>query len=125
MLERVNWHIDQGHTLLLITASNSFLAEPIAEALHFRNLICTRVKRKMDLFTNQIEEMPAFSFGKVKLLENWLAAQELTLEASWGYSDSHNDLPLLSRVENPVAVVPDYQLHLYAQEHGWRIIGNL
>ena len=125
MLERVDWHRAQGHTLLLKTASNSFVAEPIAASLHFQNLICTQVKRDGNSFTNQIDAIPAFREGKVQLLERWLADLSLTLEGSWGYSDSHNDLPLLNRVEHPVAVIPDYALRIFAQEHGWKIISGI
>ena len=60
----------------------------------------------------------------MQLLGQWLAEHSLTLEGSWGYSDSHNDLPLLNRVEHPVAVRPDYMLRVYAQEHGWSIIAD-
>jgi HAD superfamily hydrolase (TIGR01490 family) len=122
VVERVNWHRMQGHTLLLITASNSFLAEPIAEQLCFPNLICTQVKLDRDSFTNHIDNIPAFRAGKVQLLEKWLTKHALTLDGSWGYSDSHNDLPILNRVEHPIAVRPDNQLENYALEHGWKII---
>lgn len=111
-----------GFTLLLITASNSFIAEPIAQLLHIPNLICTNIKRNGNAYTNEIEGFPAFREGKVLRLEQWLAETGLTLAGSWGYSDSHNDLPLLSLVENPVAVMPDYVLREHAQKLGWKII---
>lgn len=124
MLEEVNWHRIHGHTLLLITATNRFTAEPIAAILNFQNLICTQVKRLGDSYTNQVEGLPAFGVGKVKLLELWLANHGLTLEESWGYSDSFNDLPLLKRVEHAVAVSPDNKLRIYALKQGWRIIAG-
>ena len=122
MLERVQWHRSQGHTLLLVTATNRLLAEPIAAILRFQNLICTQVKRLKDSYTNKVEGIPAFGAGKVQLVDQWLAGHALTLEGSWGYSDSHNDLPLLKRVANPVAVSPDDKLRAYALEHAWEII---
>ncbi len=111
-----------GFTLMLITASNNFIAEPIAKLLRFPHLICTQIRQKSNRFTAEIEGIPAFREGKVQRLEHWLAQSEMTLDESWGYSDSHNDLPLLTRVEHPVAVLPDPVLRAYANQHGWKII---
>jgi phosphoserine phosphatase len=58
----------------------------------------------------------------VTRLEQWLDQNGLTLKCSWGYSDSHNDLPLLERVEHPVAVTPDPVLRAHARKHAWKII---
>lgn len=124
MMRRVRRFRTLGFTLLLITASNSFIAEPIAEMLRFPNLICTRIKKDGNHFTTELEGTPAFRGGKVQRLEFWLAEQRLSLRDSWGYSDSHNDLPLLNMVDNPVAVMPDPILRTYARQHGWKIIDN-
>lgn len=111
-----------GFTLILVTASNSFIAEPIAKLLRFPHLICTQIRQKANQYTTEIEGTPAFREGKVQRVEQWLAEHAMTLEGSWGYGDSHNDLPLLTRVEHPVAVLPDPILRAYASEHGWKII---
>ena len=65
---------------------------------------------------------PCFQEGKVKRLEAWLEQTGHTLEESWFYSDSFNDLPLLSRVTYPVAVDPDATLTRFARERGWPVI---
>jgi HAD superfamily hydrolase (TIGR01490 family) len=122
MMRRVNRFRSLGFTLLLITASNSFVAEPIAELLRFPNLICTDIKQQDGNFTTELEGIPAFREGKVQRLDQWLIEKSLTLQESWGYSDSHNDLPLLNRVEHPVAVMPDAILRTHARTHGWKII---
>jgi len=122
LMRRVKRFRALGFTLMLITASNSFIAEPIAKMLRFPHLICTQIKLQDGHWTNQLEGTPAFRDGKVELLDQWLAEHGLTLEASWGYSDSHNDLPLLNRVEHPVAVLPDPILRAHANAHGWKII---
>jgi HAD superfamily phosphoserine phosphatase-like hydrolase len=70
MLERVDWHRAKGHTLLLITASNASLAEPIARLLQFPNLICTQIENGQPVGT------PAFRAGKVTLLQAWLEKHE-------------------------------------------------
>lgn len=124
LMRRVKRFRALGFTLMLITASNSFIAEPIAKMLRFPHLICTQIKQVNGHFTTQLEGIPAFQEGKVRRLEQWLAGRCQTLDGSWGYSDSHNDLPLLTRVENPVAVLPDPILRAYANEHGWKIIEN-
>ncbi|MGQ9834240.1 MAG: HAD family hydrolase [Candidatus Villigracilaceae bacterium] len=124
IMRRVRRFRTLGFTLLLITASNNFIAEPIAKMLRFPHLICTRIKQVDGRFTNQLEGIPAFQEGKVWRLEQWMEGRGLTLEGSWGYSDSHNDLPLLKRVENPVAVLPDSVLRAYANQHGWKIIDS-
>ncbi len=65
--------------------------------------------------------IPAFREGKVKRLEIWLREHHQTLDESWGYSDSHNDLPLLERVTHPVVVTPDSVLRKIAQDRYWKI----
>ena len=60
--------------------------------------------------------------GKVNRLGDWLAAHHMTLEGAWFYSDSHNDLPLLKKVDHPVAVDPDPTLEQFARENGWKVM---
>ncbi len=122
MLELVNWQRSQGYTLLLITASNSFLAEPIADLLRFPHLICTQVEQNGGRITAKLTGIPAFRAGKVQLLERWLNQHGKKLKGSYGYSDSFNDLPLLELVDHPVAVFPDPLLKAHAQKNGWKII---
>ena len=73
-------------------------------------------------YTGAVSGTPSFRAGKVARLEAWLAAQGETLAGSSFYSDSHNDLPLLERVDRPVAVDPDPQLNQVARERGWAIL---
>jgi len=123
MLERLAWHRSEGHTLLLITAANAFLAEPISSLLGFPNLICTGIETENGKPIPRLSGIPAFREGKVKRLEIWLRKHHQTLDGSWGYSDSHNDLPLLDRVTVPVAVTPDPLLRNIAIDRNWAIIG--
>ncbi len=122
LVARAEWHRAQNHELLLITASNSFLAEPIAKMLNFSNLICTQIEMIENEFTWNITGIPAFQDGKTQRLDHWLSQRGFSLKGSWGYSDSHNDLPLLQIVEHPVAVMPDSVLGRYARKSGWEII---
>jgi HAD superfamily hydrolase (TIGR01490 family) len=118
----VQEHRDKGHIPLLISATNHFIAEPIAGLLGFNDLICTNIKREGDLYTTSIDGIPAFREGKVRRVEQWLVKTRFTLEGSWGYSDSFNDLPLLEMVTHPVAVNPDPRLEQIARQSGWKII---
>ncbi|PWH12014.1 MAG: HAD-IB family hydrolase [Anaerolineae bacterium] len=122
IMRRVRRFRALGFTLILITAANNFLAEPIARLLRFPHVICTQIRQRANQYTTEIEGIPAFREGKVQRLEAWLSERNMSLVGSWGYGDSHNDLPLLTRVEHPVAVLPDPILRAYAAEHGWKII---
>lgn len=109
--------------ILLITATNSFLAQPIAEKVGIPNLICTQLKTLPDgTLTNQIEGTPAFKEGKIELLHQWLSAQGINFTETWAYSDSHNDIPLLQWAQKPVAAYPDPILRKHALQNGWKII---
>ena len=118
----LNEHRDKGDTLVIITATNRFVTTPIAKALGVDHLIATDVEIKNGQYTGRPSGTPCFQQGKVTLLKQWLEQNRQNLTGSWFYSDSHNDLPLLNEVENPVAVDPDRKLAQQAQENGWPII---
>jgi len=118
----LNWHRNEGNQVLMITATNAFLARPVAELLHVRQLICTDVELYEGCPTGRVLGTIPYRDGKVELLETWLSLWDQNLQDSWGYSDSYNDLPLLQRVHNPVAVTPDSNLYVHAVEHGWTIL---
>ena len=110
---------------VVITATNSFVTAPIAREFGIEHLIATEPEQRAGEFTGNVLGVPCFREGKVRRLEDWLAAQGRLLASfreSWFYSDSHNDLPLLERVTNPVAVDPDAALRAHATRHGWPII---
>jgi HAD superfamily hydrolase (TIGR01490 family) len=121
---RLREHRDRGHDLVLITATNSFLTEPIAHELGIPSLLATRPEMRGGRFTGRVDGVSCYRSGKIRHLEVWLAARSIRFddfEASWFYSDSHNDLPLLERVDHPIAVDPDPQLLDRARERGWTI----
>ncbi|HEB63799.1 MAG TPA: HAD family hydrolase [Gammaproteobacteria bacterium] len=115
-------HRKQGDTLLIITATNRFVTELIAKELGIEHLLATDPEEKEGQYTGNFTGIPTYKEGKVSRLKEWLKNRKITLEGSWFYSDSHNDLPLLKIVENPVAVDPDEPLKLYAKNQGWPII---
>ncbi|WPL15155.1 Phosphoserine phosphatase [Thiorhodovibrio winogradskyi] len=115
-------HRDAGDRLLIITATNRFVTEPIAERLGIADLIATDPEFLDGRYTGRVAGTPAFQQGKVERLHQWLREQGLTLAESHFYSDSINDLPLLSAVSHPVAVNPDLQLAAIAHDRGWPIL---
>jgi HAD superfamily hydrolase (TIGR01490 family) len=118
-------HQLDGDLCIIITATNSFVTAPIAQALGIDNLIATEPEQKNGEFTGQVSGVPCFREGKITRLEDWLNQHNLTWLSflqSWFYSDSLNDLPLLGKVTHPVAVDPDATLKSYAIENGWPII---
>lgn len=118
----VDKHRDRGDTLLVITATNRFVTEPIVKLYGIDNLLATTPEFIDGRYTGGFIGIPCFREGKVTLLEEWLKNSSHTLKDSWFYSDSHNDLPLLNLVEHPVAVDPDEKLTLAAKQANWSII---
>lgn len=118
----VGEHRQADHTLLIITATNRFITEPIAHVLGVEHLIATEPAMVDGRFTGEVAGTPSYASGKVRRLESWLAKQLERPTETWFYSDSHNDLPLLERVSHPVAVDPDETLSDVARSRGWPII---
>lgn len=115
-------HREQGHTLMIITATNDFVTAPLADRLGIEHLIATVAERRKEHYTGDIDGTPSYREGKVTRLQAWLESHDETLDGSYFYSDSHNDLPLLEQVANPVAVDPDATLEREARERGWPVI---
>ncbi|UYZ84094.1 HAD-IB family hydrolase [Entomomonas sp. E2T0] len=120
--ELLEQHRKEGHKLVIITATNRFITEPIAKRLGVNNLIATECEMKDGHYTGRSTGVPCYQEGKVTRLNDWLKQNNADLEGSYFYSDSKNDLPLLSLVENPIAVDPDEELRKHAQTQGWSII---
>jgi HAD superfamily hydrolase (TIGR01490 family) len=120
--EVIEKHRQAGDLLVVITATNRFVTEPIAQLYGIEHLIATTPEFRDGRYTGRFEGTPCFQEGKVTRLAEWLAETGHGLDGSWFYSDSHNDLPLLAKVSNPVAVDPDETLLGVAQARGWPVI---
>lgn len=117
--EVIKAHKALGHTLMIITATNAFVTAPIATLYGIDHLIATLPEIRNDRYTGNYIGTPCFQGGKVIRLNAWLNETGASLEGSWFYSDSHNDLPLLKMVDTPVAVDPDDTLNAHAEAHHW------
>jgi len=118
----INQHKERGDTVLVMTASNSFVTAPIVKKYGINQLLATEPEIKAGRYTGGVSGIPCFQAGKIDKLMPWLQKNEETLTGSTFYSDSHNDLPLLELVDNPVAVNADKILTKIAQKKGWEIL---
>ena len=118
----IDRHRQQGDTLVVITATNRFITGPIVELYDIPHLLATEAEILDDRYTGKVSGIPCFQDGKVTRLSDWLKVNRHSLDNSWFYSDSHNDLPLLNRVTQPVAVDPDEILEEHARNNDWPII---
>jgi HAD superfamily hydrolase (TIGR01490 family) len=115
-------HREAGERLMIITATNRFVTGPIAEQLGVDTIIATDPEMVNGKYTGKVAGTPCFQAGKVERLNTWLAENGATLAGSSFYSDSINDLPLLEKVDHPVAVNPDEKLTAVATQRGWPIL---
>ncbi len=120
-------HLAAGDLCAVVTATNSFVTGPIARAFGIPHLIGT-IPALADPangnFTGKPTGTPSFREGKIVRVEQWLESLGLCWQSfsrSYFYSDSHNDLPLLEKVSDPVAVDPDDTLRAHAGQAGWPI----
>ncbi len=123
--ELVSEYLREAELVVIITATNSFVTLPIAREFGVEHLIATEPEQSGGEFTGRVSGTPSFREGKIARLDAWLANRGLSwknISKSWFYSDSLNDLPLLQRVSNPVAVDPDPTLKAHAEQNGWPII---
>lgn len=115
-------HRQQGYRLVIVTATNRFVTAPIAKRLKVDDLIATECEIKNNKYTGEVINTPCFQEGKVIRVKSWLKQHNASIAGSYFYSDSINDLPLLSIVDNPVAVDPDEKLRAIAEKNHWSVI---
>lgn len=121
----IDAHRRSGDELVIVTATNEFVTRPIAQAFGVQELIAVRLATGPDgWISGEIDGVPSMRGGKVVRVADWLQDRGLDwsgVETTF-YSDSMNDLPLLERVDHPVATNPDPRLRQVAQQRGWRIL---
>ncbi|MDA9611753.1 HAD-IB family hydrolase [OM182 bacterium] len=120
----VNDHLKANDFCIIITATNEYIAAPIAKEFkvnHFFGTSLEKFSRKKEFFyTGEISGTPCYQHGKVEKIKQWLKSRaDLTLADSVFYSDSINDIPLLEQVSTPVVIDGDQKLVKIAVERGW------
>jgi HAD superfamily hydrolase (TIGR01490 family) len=115
-------HRAQGDELIIISATNLFITAPIAELLGIDQILSTEPEIIDNQYTGRYLGTPTFKEGKVTVLNEWLKNSNHSLNNSYFYSDSINDLPLLEQVSIPIVVNPDDKLSIVAQSRNWQIL---
>lgn len=119
-------HADAGDLVAIITATNGWLTAPIARALNVEHLIAARPEvDERGHPTGKLLGTPTQGHGKVVHMHAWLESLGRPFDSfgqSWFYSDSHNDIPLLSVVSHPVATNPSEKLAQHASSLGWPLL---
>lgn len=116
----IDVHKKNGDRVVVITATNSFVTRPIAQVYGINDLIATEPEVIAGEFTGKVSGEPCFQIGKVHKLKAWCEENNEGLEGAYFYSDSHNDLPLLKLVDNPIVVHGDDKLLAIAKQNNWQ-----
>jgi HAD superfamily hydrolase (TIGR01490 family) len=113
-------HRRAGHVIALATGSTIYAAGPVARGVGIEHVLATELEVERGVFTGRPRAM-CFGRYKVELAEAWAGKHAIDLTASYFYSDSYNDLPMLSRVGHAIAINPDARLRRHARRQGWPI----
>ena len=122
-LKLLHDHTHNNDIMLLASATNSVIVEPIAKRLGFKNIVSTEVEIIDEIYTGKVLGIPALSEGKLIKVKEWMLQNNIeSFDNTSFYSDSINDLPLLAAVSKPVAVNPDDMLREECRKRSWEII---
>lgn len=124
--ELIAKHKANNDELLVITATNAFIATPIVADMGIPHILATEPEIINGRFTGKVSGTPCFQEGKIIRLQHWLSEQQAvhnrTFEHTTFYSDSINDAPLLEHVDLAIAVDPDDHLRQLAATRGWQVM---
>jgi HAD superfamily hydrolase (TIGR01490 family) len=116
----VEHHRQAGHIVVLATGSTQYAARPVARGVGIDHVLSSELEVEGGAFTGRSAAL-CFGHHKVTLAEAWAARHGVDLRASYFYSDSFNDRPMLERVGTPIAINPDARLRRLARQRGWRV----
>ncbi|MFM9876687.1 MAG: HAD family hydrolase [Rhodoglobus sp.] len=115
-------HIDKGHEVWLVTATPQLVAQVIADRLGLTGALGTRVQALDGVFTGALDGPVLHGDEKAIVARELAESKGVNLGDCWAYSDSSNDIPLLTMVGNRVVVNPDAKLLAHARHHGWAVL---
>ncbi len=128
MHETLERHRAKGDLCAIVTATSRLVAEPFARACGIEHLVATEPVVIDGRPVGDIEGLPCYREHKVARVAAWLGGLGMPpldqAEASWFYSDSVSDLPLLQCVTHPVAVRPDARLRELCRDRGWLVMDD-
>ena len=116
----IEHHRQAGHLVVLATGSTCYAARPVARGVGIEHVLSSELEVERGAFTGRASAL-CFGHHKVALAERWAARHGVDLAASYFYSDSYNDLPMLQRVGTAIAVNPDTRLRRHARARGWAV----
>jgi HAD superfamily hydrolase (TIGR01490 family) len=122
MLERAYRHQDAGRPVYIVTAASQEMADLMAHVLVFDGGVGSRLEVCDGRYTGRAAGPFNYREGKVLSLRELAEREGIDLAASYAYSDSESDLPMLRAVGHPVVVNPDADLRRIAAEEGWEIL---
>lgn len=121
-LGRISWHQKHRHTVVIVSATGEHLVKPIAKFFNIQHALGIQLVLKDGIYTGETDGILSYKKGKVTRIKNWIKQKNIKFSESYGYSDSCNDIPLLTFVDNAFAINPDPHLTLHAQENNWQIL---
>ena len=122
VLQAAYAHQDAGRPAFIVTAASQEMAELMAHVLVLDGGIGTRSEIKDGVYTGKPDGPFTYRAGKAEAIRQMAEERQIDLSASYAYSDSESDLPMLTAVGHPVAVNPDTALERIARESGWQIM---
>lgn len=122
MVRRVREHRDAGHVVALLSSSTPYLATPIAEELGIEHMLVSRLVIENGRFTGEVHRPICYGAGKIHWARRFAEEHGIDLGASWFYTDSVTDLPMLEIVGHPEVVNPDPRLRREARRRGWNVM---
>jgi fatty acyl-CoA reductase len=126
VVERLRHHQAQGHHVILLSGTFEGLLVTIGERLDVDGVLGTRLVQRNGVYSGSVMSPICQGLGKVQRLQDyvWGQGRALDLAASYAYADSITDLPVLEAVGHPVAVYPEEELAVLADQRGWPILGT-
>ncbi|MFN8598304.1 MAG: HAD family hydrolase [Anaerolineae bacterium] len=119
-IDKIRWHQQQGHHVVIISASTQFAVQPVAEHLGL-DFLCTQLAVDGDRLTGRLIEPACYAEGKVVWAKQYAERVGAELRVAYFYTDSLSDRALLEIIGQPVAVNPDPRLKRLAVQRGWPI----